>query len=174
VAPVVAADYHRTMRSLVLPRLLRRLSPAALVWAAIGASSPLTEGCRGGAEARAPDAEAVAVAGVDARLRGAWVLQRFTPETPLEPMLAALLQYQFGRLIARLDGKRLVADSSGIHVDRAYRVSEVVGDQFKLTTFDDEGVPYDAVCTFLPDGTVQVHSLTSPWKGMGLVSRAGP
>jgi hypothetical protein len=161
------------------PRRGRRLPVApvasvALLCAALGAASPLAQGCGGRAEARAPDAEARAVAEIDTRLRGAWVLQSFTSETPLEPMLEALLQFQFGRLVARLDGKRLVAESSGIHVDRAYRVSEVAGDQFKLTTYDDEGVPYESVCTFLPDGAVQIHSLTSPWKGMGLVRRAGP
>lgn len=156
------------------PRRLHRRLSAALLCGALGVASPLAQGCRGSGEARAPNAEAQAIADIDARLRGAWVLQSFTPETPLEPMLGALLQYQFGRLIARLDGKRLIADSSGIHVDRAYRVSEVVGDQFKLTTYDDEGVPYESVCMFLPDGTVQVHSLSSPWRGMGLVRRAGP
>jgi hypothetical protein len=163
---------------MVVLRLLCRTSAVAVLAAIVGIASPLAVGCSRGKDARSAESEAQAQAqaeaDVNARLRGAWILQSFVPETPLDPMLAALLESQYGRLLIRLDGKRLVAESVGIHVDRAYRVSEIWVDRFKLSVFDDQGVPYESICTFLPNGTVDVRSRTSPWRGVALVSRAGP
>src|SRR5262245_51782536 len=138
---------------------LRTMASALLL--ALGAAA-----CGGAKEARSPEAEAqAAIASIDTRIRGAWVLQSFTPDDPLEPMLKAMLEFQFGRLVVRLDGKRLVADSPGIHVERTYQISEAKGDQFKLTSFDAQGVPYESTCMFQMDGKVLVHSTTDPWRG---------
>jgi len=142
---------------------------------ALLAAAPMGLSACGAKDAHSAETDAqVAIASVDARLRGAWVLQSFTPDEPLEPMLKSMLEFQFGRLVVRLDGKRLVADSPGIHVERAYQISEVKGDQFKLTSFDQNGVPYESTCSFQIDGRLQVHSTTDPWRGMAMVSRAGP
>ena len=119
------------------------------------------------------DLSARAVADADARLRGSWTLQSFRPEVSLEPMLQAMLDFQYGRLTATFDGKRMIADSIGIHVDRAYQISEAKGDEFKITSFDDHGVPYEAVCTFA-EGKLQVHSRTEPWRGFALLTRTVP
>jgi hypothetical protein len=164
--------YHRSI-SMAAPRRPLPTRIAAALLALFCAQSPLLTSCSRAKSANQADGAAQAIADVDARIRGAWVLERFVPDTPLEPMLQAMLDFQFGRLVVRFDGKRLVADSTGIHVDRAYRISEVTGDQFKLTSFDDQGVPYDSICMFLSDGTVEVHSTTSPWRGVALVRRAG-
>jgi hypothetical protein len=129
-------------------------------------------GCAGAAPPPA-DLTARAVADADARLRGSWTLQSFRPDVPLEPMLQAMLDFQYGRLTATFDGKRMVADSVGIHVDRAYQISEPKGDEFKMTSFDDHGVPYEAICTFA-EGKLQVHSTTDPWRGYALLTRSVP
>jgi len=143
--------------------------------AALGVAAPLELGCSGAKDARSAEADAqAAIASTDTRIRGAWVLQSFVPEDPLEPMLKAMLEFQFGRLVIRLDGKRLVADSPGVHVERTYQITEAKGDQFKLTTFDAQGVPYESTCMFQMDGRVQVHSTSDPWRGLAMISRAGP
>lgn len=165
------APRHRSPSRRFAGRAALSFALALLPASAAGALSLGCGGARGPGQA---DASAEAIASVDARTRGAWLLQSFVPDTPLEPMLQTMLDFQFGRLVIRLDGKRLVAESPGVHVDRAYRISEVKGDQFKLTSLDAQGVPYESTCMFLPDGRVEIHSTTSPWRGVALVSRAGP
>jgi hypothetical protein len=146
---------------------LRARSSLFVILATLTAASL---GC-GGAPVPPPDLSARAAADADARLRGSWTLQSFRPEVSLEPMLQTMLEFQYGRLTAAFDGKRMVADSVGIHVDRAYQISEARGDEFKMTSFDDHGVPYEAVCTFA-EGKLQVHSTTDPWRGFALLTRA--
>jgi hypothetical protein len=148
---------------------LRASSSLLLVLAALAAPSL---GC---ASAAMPPADFAARAAADAaaRLKGSWTLQSFRPETSLEPMLQAMLDFQYGRLTAVFDGQRMVADSVGIHVDRAYQISEAKGDEFKMTSFDEHGVPYEAICSFL-DGKLQVHSTTDPWRGYALLTRTAP
>ena len=149
------------------PSSLRARSSLLLALAALAAASL---GCAG-ATVPPADLAARAVADADAQLRGSWTLQSFRPEVSLEPMLQTMLEFQYGRLVARFDGQRMVADSVGIHVDRAYQLSEVKGDEFKMTSFDEHGVPYEAVCTFA-EGKLQVHSTTDPWRGYATLTRA--
>jgi hypothetical protein len=141
---------------------------AALALAALATLAPACSG--GGAKAPSVDYGAKAIADAGVHLQGAWVLQSFTPATSLEPMLNAMLQFQFGRMIARFDGQRMVADSPGIHVERRYQIREASGDQFKVTTFDDQGVPYDADCMFQED-TLQIVSTSDPWRGLAVLKR---
>ena len=137
--------------------------------AALGATSL---GCAGNPLPPA-DFAARAAADVDAQLRGSWTLQSFQPEVSLEPMLQAMLDFQFGRLVAVFDGKRFVADSVGIHVERTYQISEAQGDQFTLTAFDDHGVPYVAYCS-IGDGKLKVRATTEPWRGFATLTRSPP
>ena len=136
---------------------------------ALGATSL---GCAGKPLAPAEFA-ARATADVDAQLRGSWTLQSFKPEVSLEPMLQSMLDFQFGRLNAVFDGKRIVADSVGIHVERTYQISEAQGDSFKLTAFDDHGVPYEAYCSFV-ESKLQVRATTEPWRGLAMLTRSAP
>jgi hypothetical protein len=152
--------------SLPSPRLrLAALLALALLGPACGPSGPAVSPA---------EQSARAVAGIDVRIRGPWTLQSFTPVTPLEPMLKGLVDIQLGRLVVRFDGRRMVADSLGMHVDRAYQISEVLGDQFKLTSFDAQGVPYDCICTFRDANTIDVSSASPPWRGQALVTRGAP
>ena len=130
-------------------------------------------GCASAAPIPPADLAARAVASASAQLKGSWTLQSFRPETSLEPMLQAMLDFQYGRLTAVFDGQRMIATSIGIHVDRAYQISEVQGDELKMTSFDEHGVPYEAICSFL-DGKLQVHSTTDPWRGYALLTRTVP
>lgn len=148
---------------------LRARSSLLFLLAALTAASL---GCAG-APIPPADLAARAVADADARLRGSWTLQSFRPDVSLEPMLQAMLDFQYGRLTATFDGKRMIAESIGIHVDRAYQLSEVKGDEFKITSFDDHGVPYEGVCTFA-EGKLQVHSTTDPWRGYAILTRTQP
>jgi hypothetical protein len=130
-------------------------------------------GCAPARGARSPEVDAQAIASADARLKGAWRLRSFVPETPLEPMLEALVRFQYEHLIVRFDGQRLVADSPGLHVDRAYRIHEASGDRFKLTSFDEQGVAYETECFFVGRDALEIRSMTSPWRGIATIARAG-
>src|SRR5262245_34401802 len=114
------------------PMLTARRCSLALA----AALTVLGSGCKTGPAADPAEARARAIAAADVRLRGAWLLQNFTPDTPLEPMLAAMLAFQFGQMVVQLDGRNAVADSPGLHVQRGYRITEVQGDQFQLVVFD--------------------------------------
>ncbi len=117
------------------------------------------------------DAAAAAVASIDARLRGTFRLVRFVPEIPLEPMLAAMLEAQYQTLVIRFDGRRVKADSPGVHVDRAYSISRPQGDRFTLVAYDESGVPYEAVCELSGSEDVVIHAQTPPWKGVATIRR---
>jgi hypothetical protein len=118
--------------------------------------------------------DAIALAGADARLHGAWKLAGFRPERPLDPMIRAFVEFQYNTLVVRFEGGRLLAQSPGVNVDRSYRITEADGNRFKMTSFDPQGVPYDAVCTFVQPDTLEVSSWTEPWRGVATLQRMGP
>lgn len=127
-------------------------------------------GC-GSSASRGPDAGA-AISSIDARLRGSFRLVRFEPEVPLEPMLASMLEFQYAHLVVRFDGKRILADSPGLHVDRAYEIRDPAWDRFKLVSYDEAGVAYEALCEFSGQEELIVHAQTPPWKGVATLRRA--
>lgn len=129
-------------------------------------------GCKSAPPVDPVAAQARAVAVADVRLRGAWVLQGFTPDTALEPMLVPMLQFQFGQMVVKLDGQHAVADSPGLHLERMYRITNVQGDQFELVTFDEQGVSYQVNALFLGDNDLRFRSTTMPWKGVGTLRRS--
>ena len=128
-------------------------------------------GCKSAPPVDPAVAKARAIAAADVRLRGAWLLQSFTPDAPLEPMLAAMLAAQFGRMVVQLDGKNAVADSGRLHIERTYRITDGQGDQFQLVLIDDQGVSYDAAGLFVGNDEVRFRSTTTRWKGVGTFRR---
>ncbi|MFT3764382.1 MAG: hypothetical protein QM820_02510 [Minicystis sp.] len=116
----------------------------------------------------------VALANADARLHGAWKLVRFQPERPLDAMSQAFVTFQYNNLTVRFDRGRFVAESPGVHVDRAYRIIEADGDRFKVVSYDEQGVPYDAVGTFVQADTLEINSWTEPWRGVATLTRTSP
>ncbi len=119
-------------------------------------------------------ADAFALARIDERLHGAWTLQSYRPATPLDPMAQAFVAFQYNNLTVRLDHGRIHAESPGVRLDRGYRLHDGYGDQFKLTSFDDQGVAYDAVCTFVRPDLLEVNSWTDPWRGVATFLKVGP
>lgn len=144
------------------PRLLVVACAAVLAAQAAGCGSSASQG---------PDA-AAALASIDARLRGSYRLVRFEPEVPLEPMLASMLEFQYAHLVVRFDGKRILADSPGLHVDRAYEIRDPALDRFKLISYDEAGIAYEALCELSDQGELIVHAQTPPWKGVATLRRA--
>lgn len=114
---------------------------------------------------------AAAIAAIDVRIRGTWVLQSYNPATPLEPMLAALLGFQIGQMVVTFDGQKAVARSPGVNTVRTYRVLGAQGDQFQIALFDEQGVSYQAAGLFTDNDTVRFQSYTAPWKGNGSLRR---
>ena len=147
--------------------MLRRF--LAALTAVVLAAAPA---CGGSQEPAGPDAAAMAIKAAGDRLRGNWKLVQFVPETPLEPMLQALLQMQYQSLTVIFDGTRVRAESPGIHFNRPYLVKEANGDRFKLVSFDESGVPYESQCEFGQGDTLVVYSQTAPWRGVGTMRRA--
>lgn len=150
------------------PRLAPAVAAVLMVTLALAAGSALS-GC-GGAQAAGPS-DAAVIADLDTRLHGAWTFLGFRPERPLDPMAQAFVAFQSGNLTVRLERGRMIAESPGVHVDRAYRLHDVTGDQFKMTVYDEQGVPYEAVCTFTRPGVLEVSSWTDPWRGVATFQR---
>ena len=126
-------------------------------------------GCPRPASVTGPDT--IALANADAHLAGTWKLARFQPERPLDAMSQAFVEFQYGNLTVRFHRGRFVAESPGVHVDRAYRIVEAQGDRFKIVSYDEQGVPYDAVCTFTQPDTLEINSWTPPWRGVATLTR---
>jgi hypothetical protein len=141
------------------------LLAAALALATLGAVS----GC-GGTQLAGPS-DVAALASLDTRLHGTWRFLGFRPETPLDIVTQAFVAFQSGNLTVRLERGRMIAESPGLHVDRAYRLHDVAGEQFKITSFDEQGVPYEAVCTFLRPDLIEVSSWTDPWRGVATLQK---
>ena len=105
------------------------------------------------------------------RLMGDWVLVSFQPDNTLEPMLAGLLTAQFGNMIVHFDGQVMVANGTGVRVQRRYRVTQADADQLALVNYDDNGIAYDAAGMFRGN-ELWFSSLTDPWRGRGVLRRA--
>ncbi|WP_438021876.1 hypothetical protein [Sorangium sp. So ce233] len=150
------------------PRPFRAFRLLLVACAALAAPAA---GCGSGG-AQASGGAAAEIASIDARLRGTFRLVRFDPEMPLEPMLASMLEFQYAHLVIRFDGQRILADSPGLHVDRAYEIREPAWNRFKLISYDEAGVAYEAVCEFSGEKELIVYAQTPPWKGVATLRRA--
>jgi len=116
------------------------------------------------------DATELARREADRRLIGAWVLVSYQPETPLEPMFAGLLAAQMGTLIAQFDGQQMSVTGTGVSTTRRYRVTQGSGERIAVVSYDESGIPYDAVGEFRGN-ELWFASLTMPWKGRGVLRR---
>lgn len=101
---------------------------------------------------------------------GRWLLVSFQPEVPLEPMLAGLLSAQLGVLVVQFDGQQMIAQGAGVGTTRRYRVTQAVAEGLTVVSYDDKGVPYDAVGEF-HGNDLYFASLTIPWRGRGILRR---
>ncbi len=154
------------------PRFVLAWGMSARTAAALIAATIALTGC-GGAAATGPDG-AVVLARIDERLHGAWRLLDYRPATPLDPMSQAFIAFQLNTLTVRLENGRIHAESPGLHVNRAYRLHDGYGNQFKLTSFDAQGVSYNAVGTFVRPDVLEISSWTDPWRGVATFQKVGP
>src|SRR5262245_44149475 len=117
------------------------------------------------------DARAEAAMSAAQRLQGRWILDSFQPETPLEPVLAALLQTQLGRMVIEFNGQNSDAQGPGVTVHRTYKINEAYLDHFTATVFDQYGVGVNSVSDF-SGNMLLVNSVTAPWRGRAALRRA--
>lgn len=127
-------------------------------------------GC-GGTRGKPRDATELARQEAERRIVGNWVLVSYQPETPLEPMFAGLLAAQMGTLVAQFDGQQMIIAGTGVNTTRRYRVTQGSGDRLAVVTYDENGIPYDAVGEF-KGNELWFASLTIPWRGRGVLRRA--
>lgn len=139
------------------------------LFAALALSLVLVTGCkdRGG---QVEDAGQVARQAANRRLTGDWLLQSFQPSVALEPMLASLLQVQFGRMTVTFDGQWMHATGAGVDTTRRYQVMEADGGRLGIRTWDDTGVTYDAYGEFRGN-ELWFEGRTTPWQGRGVLLR---
>jgi len=133
---------------------------------AVSAAFALALAACGGASGSGPtDPSAVEMASAQRTLESsAWRIVDWVPEIPLEVNLLSVLP----SVVVRFQNGRLLADSATFHVNRAYRLEDVAGPQFKILTTDENGVTLETLCQFNGDMTqIEFHGETSPWRGIG-------
>lgn len=111
-------------------------------------------------------------AAIEARLRGTWRIAEYRSEVPLEATLQGLLQLQLQTMTVRFEGGRVLADSPTIHVNRAFKITDSAGPNFKFVATDESGNQSTSVCQFTDDNSqILFHSETEPWRGTGSLKR---
>ncbi len=111
-------------------------------------------------------------AAVEARLRGTWRIAEYRSEVPLEATLQGLLALQLQTMTVRFEGGRVLADSQTIHVNRAFKITDSAGPNFKFVATDESGNQSTSACQFTDDNaTILFHSETEPWRGTGSLKR---
>lgn len=110
---------------------------------------------------------------VENRLKGNWRIVGYQSEVPLEATLQGLLAMQLQTMTVRFEGGRVLADSPTIHVNRAFKITEAAGPDFKLVAIDDSGNQATSSCQFNDDGSqIVFHGETEPWRGTGSLRRS--
>lgn len=145
--------------------------PRRSLLALAAAIALLPAACKSAPPADPVAMRARAIAAADVRLRGAWLLENFTPDAPLEPMLAAMLAAQFGRMVVQFDGRNAVADSGRLHIERTYQITDSQGDQLQLVLVDEQGVSYPGAGLFVGNDELRFRSATPRWSGTGTLRR---
>jgi hypothetical protein len=146
-----------------------RLPRRFLLVIVLGASLVTLAGCKA-SSGPVEDPGKLARQAANRKLTGEWMLQSFQPAVPLEPMLASLLQVQFGRMTVSFDGQLMHASGAGVDTTRRYQVMEADGDRLGVRTWDDAGVTYDAFGEFRGN-QLWFDGRTTPWQGRGVLTR---
>jgi hypothetical protein len=145
---------------------MRRMRLLGLVWLGLAAS---LAGCAGaGLDYNDP---AVRIERVDQRIQGVWRLVSYVPDSPLSP--AMLIAMQNDKIVVRFDMGRVTSATTALTFDRAYRITEVEGESFKLTLVDPDGIAYESIARFEPSGEIAFRTITAPWVGQGVLAREG-
>lgn len=116
-----------------------------------------------------PNDAAARIQRVDQRLEGVWRLVSYVPDSALSP--AMLLAMQNDKIVVRFDRGQVSSATSSLTFQRAYRISDVEGDSFKLTLVDPDGLAYESLARFEPSGEIAFRTVTAPWVGHGVLAR---
>jgi len=104
------------------------------------------------------------------RLQGEWLLVSFQPAMAVEPMLAALLAAQLGKLTVTFRAGAMGVVGVGVAGQRSYHVTQAMVDGFSGVVSDPEGVEYRITGAF--EGLdLRFTSDTDPWRGTGRLHR---
>jgi hypothetical protein len=123
-------------------------------------------------QANSADDVAMAHRRVEQRIVGVWRLTSYVPDQELSPTM--LLALRNDRIAVRFEDGRLRSATSGLELDRPYRLVNVAGDHFTVLVSDDEGIEYESRCLFDDVGRLHFESVTHPWRGRGTLEREGP
>ena len=136
-----------------------------LFLAGLGLASPLFVAC---GSATAP---ADSVVSANQRLGGSWRLQSFSPATPLDLPLQAVLSAELGQLIVTFNQGQFTAVGPGVDFGGRYEVTSAMGDQASLILYDAQSVGYHFSAQFLGK-ELQFQSNDKPWVGFGKFDRS--
>ncbi|HEY0462715.1 MAG TPA: hypothetical protein VGC79_00840 [Polyangiaceae bacterium] len=128
-------------------------------------ATPLFTGC-GSAH---PAADSTVTA--NQRLGGSWRLQTFTPATPLDLPLQAVLSAELGQLIVTFNQGTFSAVGPGVNFSGRYEVTQASGDMLSLVLYDPQGVGYHFSAQFVGK-ELQFQSIDKPWIGVGKFERS--
>jgi hypothetical protein len=128
-------------------------------------TSPLFSGC---GSAPTP---AESVASANQRLGGGWRLQKFSPATPLDLPIQAVLSAELGQLIVTFNQGNFTAVGPGLDYGGRYEVTSAAGDMLSLIMYDRQNVGYHFSAQFVGKA-LHFQSNDKPWVGFGEFDRA--
>lgn len=120
--------------------------------------------------AKKPAASSDTVAAATDRLQGNWRVEKFAPDSPLEPPLQSLLDAQLGAMTLAFTGSSFSASGPGLNIAGNYKVWSAGGDQFSGTIYDSGGVGYRVAGQF-NGPALDFRSFDAPWQGQGRLVR---
>lgn len=156
----IARCWTRAYRSSVSTRFATVLFLAGLCLA-----TPLFVGC---GSSKTP---ADSVVSANQRLGGSWRLQSFSPATPLDLPLQAVLSAEIGQLIVSFDQGKFSAVGPGVNFGGRYEVTDASGEQASLILYDAQSVGYHFSAQFVGK-ELHFQSNDKPWIGFGKFDRS--
>jgi hypothetical protein len=152
-------------------RLVGWAVPNAVVRSAVVLGAVVLMGCGPQSSANGASDQLAAQQGMQQRIGGAWRLTSYVPESDLSPMM--LLTMQADKIGVRFEEGRVRSASAGMQLDRAYRLADVQGNNFKIYIADGQGVEHESQCQFDRSGRLLFYTVTPPWRGRGVLEREG-
>jgi hypothetical protein len=110
------------------------------------------------------------VVSANQRLGGSWRLQTFSPATPLDLPLQAVLSGELGQLIVTFNQGTFSAAGPGLNFNGRYEITSASGEMLSLLLFDPQGVGYHFAAQFVGD-ELHFQSTDKPWVGVGTFKR---
>ena len=110
------------------------------------------------------------VVNANQRLGGSWRLQTFSPATPLDLPLQAVLSAELGQLIVTFTQGTFSAAGPGLNFSGRYEITSASGDMVSLILYDAQAVGYHFSAQFVGQ-ELHFQSNDRPWIGFGTFAR---